>query len=98
MRPGGFNWPERHKNTRSSLRFCTANQGLQTPVNRRLRRNRPALEPQLTQRQRGMSKPQLRRLPKPRGELVEPLVSFEQAQRLEPEVGPPAPAAGMWLV
>src|SRR5438874_13634136 len=98
MRPGVFNWPERHKNAPSSLRLCAPNQRLQTAVDRRLRRNGPAFESQLTERERGMSQPQLRRLPKARRKLVQSSLAFEQPQRLQLGVGRPARADEIRLV
>src|SRR2546430_11519010 len=75
-----FNWPQRYTTTPCGLGFCELDQCLQAPVDCGLRNRGTAFEPELAQRQRRMSKTQLRGLSQPRRELVQTVLAPEPAQ------------------
>src|SRR2546430_17164223 len=87
-----FNWPQRYTTTPCGLGFCKLDQRLQAPVDCGLRNRGTAFEPELAQRQRRMSKTQLRGLSQPRRELAQTVLAPEPAPRLQPRLGGAAPA------
>src|SRR5438034_7363014 len=78
-----FNWPQRYTTTPCGLGFCDLDQLLQAPVNCGLRNRGSAFEPELAQRQRRMSKTQLRGLSQSRRDLIQTVLALEPAQRLQ---------------
>src|SRR5256886_6669612 len=93
-----FNWPQRYTTTPCGLGFCKLDQRLQAPVDCGLRNRGMAFEPELAQRQRRMSKTQLRGLSQPRRELVQTVLAPEPAQRLQLRVGSATPADEIRMV
>src|SRR6266566_5920627 len=93
-----FNWPQRYTTTPCGLGFCKLDQRLQAPVDCGLRNRGTAFEPELAQRQRRMSKTQLRDLSQPRRELVQTVLAPEPAQRLQLRVGSAARADEIRMV
>src|SRR5947208_14629462 len=93
-----FNWLQRHTTTASRLGFCDPDQLLQAPMNGGFRGRRPAFEREFPQRQRRMSKTELRGFSQARRELIQAVLAFEPAQRLPVGVSRAARAAEFWMV